>query len=440
MKNLYFVIIIFLFTAISLYAQCGDQTQFSNVEKIASKTLRLDRTSEIELKIKASSNQSSWAKQDAESAALTVLVDEKYHQDILLFAGEQLFDYKVFIGALSKGNHLIEIVWNKQLSAKQSAKPTLKSIETNLLRSNSMLDKFALQNAPFIYARPDTVGRFSDIPLVVYYEIIPEGEKFQKIRYSVIFSHEDGGTNSQGLMARWGRMTDIEWLYEITLDEKMQKVSTVFQAANHETKNFQGKTAFGSHPLFFDATFNNNFADSGCSQIRFAPAPVKADLKNASRETLMEKFPWIYRIMAEEIMREKRVDSENLSANKIGDPRDYLYFEIYQEPENSAVSVSVETENEKFSSDWNKEFLRVGRQGFVRIALFIPRKIARREIKNITLYCHPLKKNESGVCKNMSLKKIVRLDENLMPIETLIDKNNFLLNDGQSSKIAVDIK
>ena len=34
------------------------------------------------------------------------------------------------------------------------------------------------------------------------------------LRYSVIFSNEDGGTATPALLARWGRTTDIEMAYE----------------------------------------------------------------------------------------------------------------------------------------------------------------------------------------------------------------------------------
>ena len=34
----------------------------------------------------------------------------------------------------------------------------------------------------------------------------------------MIWSNEDGGTNTPALMARWGRTTDIEWIYRVVLD------------------------------------------------------------------------------------------------------------------------------------------------------------------------------------------------------------------------------
>ena len=63
-----------------------------------------------------------------------------------------------------------------------------------------------------LFARLNTVGRFSDIPLLLYCERLKdEGEDV--LQYTVIFSNEDGGTSTRTLMARWGRTTDIEYVY-----------------------------------------------------------------------------------------------------------------------------------------------------------------------------------------------------------------------------------
>ena len=42
----------------------------------------------------------------------------------------------------------------------------------------------------------------------------PQGNR--TIEYTMIWSNEDGGTNTPALMARWGRTTDIEWIYRVT--------------------------------------------------------------------------------------------------------------------------------------------------------------------------------------------------------------------------------
>ena len=53
------------------------------------------------------------------------------------------------------------------------------------------------------------------------------------LRYSVIFSNEDGGTATPALLARWGRTTDIEMMYqEEWRDGRM--VTARYQAPDHK--------------------------------------------------------------------------------------------------------------------------------------------------------------------------------------------------------------
>ena len=72
--------------------------------------------------------------------------------------------------------------------------------------------------APIVYARPNTVGKFTDLPLLMWYEIVPT-PRGRQFRYSVIFSNEDGGTQTDRLMATWGRTTDIEFVYGVEVDD-----------------------------------------------------------------------------------------------------------------------------------------------------------------------------------------------------------------------------
>ena len=68
-----------------------------------------------------------------------------------------------------------------------------------------------------MYQRPEYVGRFTDVPVFMWYETeaTPRGTRY---RYSVIFTNEDGGTPADRLMATWGRTTDIEYVYSVEVD------------------------------------------------------------------------------------------------------------------------------------------------------------------------------------------------------------------------------
>ena len=72
--------------------------------------------------------------------------------------------------------------------------------------------------APILYARANTVGEFTDVPMLMWYEMETTSRGW-RLRYSVVFSNEDGGTATDRLMATWGRTTDIEYVYGVEVDD-----------------------------------------------------------------------------------------------------------------------------------------------------------------------------------------------------------------------------
>ena len=88
--------------------------------------------------------------------------------------------------------------------------------------------------APFVYARPDTVGRFTDVPVFMWYEVEPTTRGERAIATRVIFTNEDGGTPTDRLMATWGRTTDIEYVYSVEVDRAGAIVAEDMQGPKHE--------------------------------------------------------------------------------------------------------------------------------------------------------------------------------------------------------------
>ena len=124
-----------------------------------------------------------------------------------------------------------------------------------------------LRHAPILYGRTlaELGGRFqnavSDTPMIGWHEVLPPrtpaGAKV--LEYSVIWSNEDGGTNTPALMARWGRTTDIEWIYHVELDANDEVVpgSAELQGPDHAIIPFTGPWE-RDHPLLQTCTSNNN--------------------------------------------------------------------------------------------------------------------------------------------------------------------------------------
>ncbi len=325
--------------------------------------------------IYASCQPCDWGKEGSEGAALRVLVDGKYSQHVLLTRGPENADYHITLGRIDAGEHRLRIEADPALSAKQAGAASLSRVDIVVITPAG--DDFVAQSmAPVLYARPNTVGRFTDVPVFMWYEIVP-APRGRQFRYSVIFTNEDGGTKTDRLMATWGRTTDIEFVYGVTLDRAGKVIAEEFQGPKHEVPPFHGRHE-GAHPLLWVSTDNNMVSESGPTEIRYAPAPQRFDLTNASREIVMDDHPWIYTVAAKEMARERKlVESAPAGSGNIPDPKMFVYVEACTELQNAAVAFSVRATDGSgasrwFDSDRGLPEFRIVRSGCFRGAVPLP--------------------------------------------------------------------
>lgn len=398
----------------ALFAQPARNQAADNDEHpvLLTQKLALREASEVGLEIEARSPDASWAHKGAEAAALAIIVDGARNQDLLLWAGEALFTYRVLLGRLEAGEHTITIVLDEARSAKNARRAEVKAARPLIFDRANGEEALAIAYAPMLYARANSIDRFTDVPLLIYYEAERRPAGLLRLRYSAIFSNEDGGTPTVALMARWGRATDIEWIYEVSLRDG-EIIEESYQGVEHETKPFTGERARGRHPLLAIASDNNNFSDLACSKVLFAPLPMRADLNDASRESLMDANPWTYRIMAEELRREGRIADMPTDINTIADPRAYLYIEARaaQRVEQIAFDVRLKGVKRVFSSDMGDDRLRVDRAGYFRVAVLLPKRFDPRRILAVGARCG----NETCGDDRVRVVKLVWLDENYEP-------------------------
>lgn len=389
---------------------------------LVTEAFNLTEDTEVGLELEARSPGASWARQGAEAAALLISVDGIYNQDLLLWAGDELFNYRVALGRLTRGKHMVSVAVNPARSAPGAQRAEVKSLRTLPLATSHegkvmVEDQLAFAHSPVLYARANTIDHFTDIPLLMYYEILPQPESDLVIRYTVIFTNEDGGTQSAALMARWGRASDIEWVYQFRLHGQ-KIVEESYQGVEHETKVFTGSRTGGDHPLFAVASDNNNFSDLACSAVRFAPLPVRARLETATRESVMDLYPQTYRVMTEELLREKRISDTPSDINTIADPRDYFYIEATSEQQGTTLAFDVKVINQArvFSSDMDNARLRIDRSGNFRTAVRLPKGVLPAMVETITARCHavPQPVSEAG-CKHLKLVRVFMLDQSYVP-------------------------
>ena len=301
------------------------------------------------------------ARDVAAVGALNVLVDGREAQQMLLTPGIGRAKYDALVGPLRAGSH--RIVLERSSLWPWPAGIEVATVSTRIVRAGST-EAAVLAQAPVLGIRADTIGTASDIPLVMYVEDDRRDGKGW-LRYSVIISNEDGGTATPALMARWGRTTDIELIYEAEMDGA-RMVRDRFQGPDHEIRAFAGPRT-GSHPQLLIATLNNMFIDRGRSLAYVRPVPALVDLNGRTRESVMDDNPWIYPLMARELAAEKRIGTQ------IEDPREFLYVEAGLTLEHAAVSVKVGSDAGGWKdSTRGRADLAVNRNGWVRIAVHAP--------------------------------------------------------------------
>jgi hypothetical protein len=364
-----------------------------------------------------SSPESDWSKPGREAAVATVTLDGKHEQHVVLFAGERPFTYRVFLGFIQPGDHELTVERNPRYSAPQSQLRVVNA-EFQAWPAN---DPYAqvVAHAPVLFARQNTIGQFSDVPLLTYCEKLEGGV----LQYTVIFSNEDGGTSTRALMARWGRPTDIEYVYRVKLDSEGRVVSATVQGRDHKELPFEGAKA-GTHPLLIPVTNNNMVSGEATSAIRFQLAPALISLDGHSREQVMDDHSITYEVAAKELERERKIRRFGIAAGEsISDPRNYLYLEYQVETTDAAVGLTVrrKTDRTARSSTLGRLDYAIDREGWVRTAIELPPGTAPDDIWDVAFDClvAPPRRGEpmshSGTCEILNVSKMYFLTEDYRP-------------------------
>jgi hypothetical protein len=355
-------------------------------QKLTTKLKVESGAAEVVMNVAASAPGASWEREGAEAPLCNVYVDGKLNQNIVIFQGEQSWTYKVFLGKFTPGQHELLVERDARWSA-PGAGLHLEEVEFKQLAPGDR-EYVAVSHAPILQARADTIGRYSDLPLLMYYEELP-AETGKVLQYTIIFTNEDAGTATDALMARWGRTTDIEYIYRVHLDDSGRVLREVFQAPEHKEQDFRGEKE-GDHPLILNATLNNVFSDRGYTAVHYRMLPFREELGGASREKVMDENPWTYRLSAQEMQKEQKVREYGVEAGaKIGDARNYLYLEFSSQNNGCGLIAWAKRAGDPswHNSHRGRLDFSITRGGWVRTTIELPPGTNATEIEQVALEC-----------------------------------------------------
>jgi hypothetical protein len=368
----------------------------------------------------------AWEIEGREAVVLKVTLDGRYVQHLPVVRTGRA-EYQLLIGEVAAGPHSLEIEEDAALTARdlRGGAATIETIAvTQILKTSP--DYRAIAFAPILYARPNTVGRFTDVPVFMWYEIEPTA-RGTRYRYSVIFTNEDGGTPADRLMATWGRTTDIEYVHSIEADRDGGVLDADMQGPDHEILPFRGVRE-GLHPLLWVSSDNNMVLDRGTTAVRYAPAPIPFPLREVSREAVMDAHPWTYAVAARELMREGKIAADAPPGHgQIPDPRRFVYVEACGELSGAALAFALRVKNDWISSDRGVQQYRIARDGCFRAAIPVPASVTPRDITGLRARAHTRPASGSspppaaGTVRLTRINRMFMLDDDFRPQASFLE-------------------
>jgi hypothetical protein len=379
-----------------------------------------------------------WQRVGDESAVASISVDGTYQTDLLVPGSEPLHR-QLQLGDLTAGSHDLTIAFNASHSAPGAQQVDLAAIHPSTVGTDAP-DYQALAHSPILYGRSLAAyggpmqNSWTDAPLVSWHYSTANPDGTTSLEYQIVWSNEDGGTDTEppSEQARWGRMTDIEWIYRVTIDAAGNTVpgSETFQAPSHTTTVFSGEHQ-GQHPVLQTCTDNNNVCDTlSDAQMRFFLSAVPTmDPSTQAREQIMEMFPWTYAVMGKEMIREFHTEAKgNPDTAELSDARNYLYVVIDKTTSSTdnghspwvgvSVGVQLKGSNRIYRSDHSIPNYSLQRDGLDATDVELPPGTTVDDIARIEVIRFPtsVRADPGYIATVTAMTRAYLLDRNYRPI------------------------
>ncbi|MEU8796857.1 hypothetical protein [Spirillospora sp. NPDC048819] len=395
------------------------------------------RDGEAVISFAASAPGVSWAREGAESAVVSIAVDGRHVTDVVVPSSEPVAR-SFGLGHVREGAHEVT------LRFAQGSAPAARSVALGATSVRMpTTEATALRHAPIVVGRTGWPfgdpyqNATTDTPLIAWHETRPAGTPGHRvIEYSMVWSNEDGGTDTPALMARWGRTTDIEWVYRVEVDASGRRVdgTAVYQAPLHLTFQFTGRFE-GDHPVLQTCTQNNNLCDvvSPDPPLRFLLDASGTRPEGRAREAVMDREPWTYRVAAQEMVREGKIENPSDPATReVGDQRTYLFAEFAKSTGAATawgsapgVALGVRLKSDPstlYRSDHDQPTWSIDRDGAVATTVELPEGTAVSDIAVIEAIRRPTGFGDNGAPATVtSVNRGFFLDESYLPQPSSIE-------------------
>jgi hypothetical protein len=162
--------------------------------------------------------------------------------------------------------------------------------------------------------------------------------------------------------------------------------------------------------------------DHGTTTVRYAPAPMRVDLKDASREVVMDANAWTYEVMTKELRREGKIVADAPTGQgTIPDPRRYVFLEGCGEAGNNALAVAVQVNDQWLSSDRGVTEYRIVRDGCFRAAIPLPGTASAGDVRAVRVQAFPRKDKPTNTPSRFTrLNRVFALNERYEPGEDVL--------------------
>lgn len=423
--------------------QPGKRTPVPDLENLTlggSKTpvtsfgLHMDQAGDARLDLNAAGPGTDWGKKDAESAVLSVYVDGKYQQDVVLFGGDKTTPYALSLGNLPAGDHTITLRYAREKSSEGAKGIAIASGSAEAVTYASKEEEWAAKYAPILIGRGSLDNNHTDTPLGMYHEVKKNEDGTTTLSYSYAYSNEDRGTAANPALeaARWGRLTDLQHVMTVTVDANGNRISETIEGNGHKIRDFAGEHD-GTHPVIKTSSGNNNVSDEGDGSLRFRMTtdnPLSPDMPT---EDLMRTHPEWFEIMGKELLREGKVDPSGVGDKpnesalgkakiflaqhglgdipQMADPRNYLYVQFKASgAEEHPVSVRVRLKNGQVrTSDMGVDAAKIARDGWAQTTVQLPPGTRPEDVAGIEYVSDGAKIEEVG--------HTYMLDQEYAPVE-----------------------